>query len=179
MSYILPLSYLNDACFLTLNEDDKKYQMCLQMAQDDLEDTIGTEFFDEIVSQYPSFTGQADNSAFYDPYVKNFLAWQTYFHYLKFANVASTPSGIRSFNDENSSLADDIQMYSLEKNVMNRANQYKFRMINFLNTAQANDSDKYPLWEDDCKEQMSFSITSVDKKSDSMISVNKSIRSNE
>ena len=175
---LLTLSYLNTACFLSLNEDDKKYNMCLEDAEEDLKDILGTEFYAQILAQYPSSLS-ADNSALYDPYIKKFLAWQTYFHYLKFANVNATPTGIRTFDDENSSIATDIQMHSLEKNVKNKADQFKFRLINFIKEAQANDDDKYPLWEDDCKEQMSFSITSIDKSSDALIRINKSITTNE
>lgn len=179
MTLILTLSYLNEACFLSLNENDTKYNMCLKMAQDDLRDLLGREFYDQIVSQYPSFSGATDNSTLYTNYIKDYLAWQTYFNYLKFANVNATPTGVRTFNDENSSLATDIQMYSLEKNVLARANKYKYDIINFLNESQSNDSTKYSLWEDECKEQMSFSITAVDKKSDALIRVNKSIINNE
>lgn len=175
---LLTLSYLNTACFLSLNENDTKYNMCLEEAEEDLKDILGVEFYDQIVSQYPgSFS--ADNSALYDPYIKKFLAWQTYFIYLKFANVHATPTGIRTFNDENSSIASDIQMYSLEKNVKARADKYKFSIINFLKESQTNDDSKYPLWEESCKEIMSFAITAVDKKSDSMIKVNRTATSNE
>lgn len=175
---LLTLSYLNTACFLSLNEDDIKYNMCLEDSEDDLRDILKPEFYDEITSQYPgSFT--ADNSALYDPYIKKFLAWQTYFYYLRFANVNATPTGIRSFDDENSTIATDIQMYSLEKNVKEKANRFKYKLINFLKESQSNDSTKYPLWEDECREEMSFAITSVDKSSDQLIKINKSITNNE
>jgi hypothetical protein len=175
---LLTLSYLNTACFLSLNEDDKKYAMCLEMAESDLEDVLGREFYAQIVAQYPS-TLSADNTALYDPYIKKYLAWETYFHYLKFVNVNATPTGIREFDDENSTIAGDIKMYSLEKNVKGEANRRKYKMVNFLKEAQANDSTKYPLWDDDCKEFLSFAITAVDKRSDALIMVNKSITTNE
>jgi hypothetical protein len=175
---LLTLSYLNTACFLSLNEDDKKYAMCLEMAESDLEDVLGREFYAQIVAQYPG-TLSADNTALYDPYIKKYLAWETYFHYLKFANVNATPTGIREFDDENSTIAGDIKMYSLEKNVKGEANRRKYKMVNFLKESQANDSTKYPLWDDDCKEFLSFAITAVDKRSDALIMVNKSITTNE
>jgi hypothetical protein len=177
MSAILTLSYLNDACFLSLNTNDKKYAMCLEMAQDDLKDVLKREFYEQIETQYPNYTG--DNLALYDPYIKKYLAWQTYYNYLKFANVEATPTGIRTFKDDNSDLASDIQMYSLEKNVLARAVKCKYDIINFIKEAQANDSTKYPLWEDDCKEEVSFAISAIDKNSDAMIKINKSIISNE
>lgn len=177
----IPIAYLNEACFLSLNTDDKKYRMCLEMSQDDLKDELGREFFDEIEGQIEANTLSADtdNNTLYEDHIKKFLAWQTYYNYLKFANVDATPSGIRVHNDENSDIASDIQMYSLEKNVKGRAIFCKNQMINFLKESQLNDSDKYPLWKDKCKEQMSFSITAVDKTSDALIRVNKAIKTNE
>jgi hypothetical protein len=179
MAVLLDLSYLNEACFLSLNENDKKYKMCLKMSQDNLRDVLGREFYEQIESQYPSFTGASDNQTLYNSYIKDFLAWQTYFNYLKFANVNATPTGIRTFNDENSSLASDIQMYSLEKHVLQESNKYKFQMINYLKEQQANDSTKFPLYENQCKQEMSFSITAIDKGSSALFKVNKSVITNE
>jgi hypothetical protein len=179
MTTLLNLSYLNEACFLSANENDTKYRMCLKMAQEDLRDVLGREFYEEIESQYPDFTGAADNSTLYSDYVKDFLAWQTYYHYLKFANVNATPTGIREFSDDNSSIASDVKMYSLEKNVMARANKYKFDIINYLRESQSNDSDKFPLWEDSCGEEMSFAISAISKTSNAIFKVNKAITNNE
>src|SRR4030043_88517 len=113
MKNLIPISYLNDSCFLSLNTDDKKYAMCLKMSQGDLSDILGGTFYDEIEGQFPT-TLSADNLALYEGYIKDFLAWKTYFNYLKFANVDATPTGIRAFSDDNSTLASDIQMASLE-----------------------------------------------------------------
>jgi hypothetical protein len=179
MINLIPLSYLNEACFLSLNVDEKKYNMVLKLAQQDLRDILGPEFYTQIETEYDAATITGDNATLYDDYIKDFLAWQTYFKYLKFANLDQTPTGIREFKDDNSTVASDIKMYSLEKNVVAEANNYKYRMINFLKESQSNDSDKYPLWENGCKEYMSFAITSVDKCSDALIRVNKSITTNE
>lgn len=179
MINLIPLSYLNEACFLSLNVNEKKYNMVLKLAQQDLRDILGPEFYSEIETQYDAATIAGDNATLYDDYIKDFLAWQTYFKYLKFANLDQTPTGIREFSDENSTVASDIKMYSLEKNVLAEANNYKYRMINYLKESQSNDSDKYPLWEDSCKEYMSFAITSVSKSDDALIRVNKSITTNE
>lgn len=179
MTNLIPISYLNEACFLSLNTDEKKYNMVLKLAQQDLRDILGPEFYTQIETQYAAETLSSDNATLYDDYIKDYLAWQTYFKFLKFANVDHTPTGIREFTDENSTVASDIKMYSLEKNVLNEANNYKYRMINFLKESQSNDSTKYPLWEDDCKDYMSFAITAVDKESDALIRVSKSIITNE
>lgn len=178
---LLEISYLNEVCFLSLNTDDKKYRMCLKMSQDDLKSELGRPFYEEIETQYSANpqTLSADNLSLYTNYIKDFLAWQTYFNYLKFANVEATPTGIRTFNDENSSIAGDIQMHSLEKNVLAEAKKKKYNMINYIKEVKANDSTKFPLYTSSCKEYMSFAITSIDKNSDTLIKVNKAIVTNE
>lgn len=179
MIELIPFSYLNDVCFLSLNTDDKKYRMCLKMSQDNLKDILGRSFYAEIETQYNTSTLTADNTTLYNDYLKDYLAWQTYFNYLKFANVEATPTGIRQFNDENSTVADDIKMFSLEKNVRAEADKNKFKIINFLKESRLNNSSIYPLWVDQCKKEMSFAITSVDGCSDAIIRVNKSITTQE
>lgn len=175
---LIPMSYLNEACFMSLNTDDKKYRMVLKMAQDYLKDVLGREFFDEIMAQYTANTLTSDNSTLYEDYIKDYLAWQTYFYYMKFANVDATPTGVRTFTDANSSIADDVKMYSLEKNILDRANFYKFNLINFINESQSNDSGKYPLYESKCRGEMSFAITSISSCDDTLFRVHKNIISN-
>lgn len=181
MKLLIPLSYLNEACALSLNTDEKKYKMILKLAQDNLEDILGPEFFEEIEDQYDpsSDTLSADNDTLYEDYIKDYLAWQAYFYYLKFSQSTSTPTGERQFEDENSSMLSDIKLASLEKNVLAQAVHYKNRMINFLRLEQSKDSTKYPKWEDSCKEEFGFAISSVSKTPDEIVSVNKAITSNE
>ena len=154
MTELIPQSYLNEACFLSLNVDAKKYSMVLKLAQEDLEDVLGKEFYDEIVDQYEAETLTTDNDTIYEDYIKDFLAWQTYYHHLKFANVDVTPTGIREFTDENSTLASDVKMFSL-------------------------DSTKYPLYTSRCKKEMSFGISAIGKTKDALIKVNKALDTNE
>lgn len=180
MINLIPISYLNEACFLSLNEDDKKYQMVLDLAQDMLKQLLGVEFYTEIETQYQANALTPDNNSFYENSgIKKYLAWQTYFCYLKFSNVNATPTGIRTFTDENSSIATDIQMYSLEKNVLQMLNTYKGSMLNYLKLEREKDSTKFPLYRERCHEEFSFGITSVNKESDAMFKVNKSIITNE
>lgn len=180
MINLIPISYLNEVCFLSLNEDDKKYQMVLDLAQDMLRQLLGAEFYSEIETQYQADTLSTDNDAFYeDSGLKKYLAWQTYFCYLKFSNVNATPTGIRTFNDEDSSIASDVQMWSLEKDVLQMLNTYKGSMLNYLKLERDKDSTKFPLYREKCHDEFSFGITSVDKESDAMFRVNKSIITNE
>lgn len=178
MINLIPIAYLNEACFLSLNTDDKKYVMCLKLSQDTLEDVIGSEFYEEIETQYESDTFTADNDSLYE-YIKDYLAWLTYFNYLKFSNVDATPSGVREFSDENSTIVSDVKMYSLEKNVKANVELYKGKMITFIKLKKAEDGTKYPLYKEKCNNDFGFAITSIDKQSDVLIKVNKAIITNE
>lgn len=179
MINLIPIGYLNEACFLSLNTDDKKYQMCLKLAQDSFEEVIGSEFYDELTSEYESDSFTSDNEALYDPFVKDYLAWLTYFNYLKFANADATPTGIREFSDDNSSIVSDVKLYSFEKNVRQNVEFYKAKMINFLKLEKSKDGTKYPLFQDTCNQDFGFAITAIDKKSDVLIKVNKATIANE
>lgn len=180
MTNLIPLQYLNEVCFLSLNEDDKKYQMVLELAQDQLKTIIGKPFFEELAVQYSNKTLSTDNDLFYEQSeVKKYLAWQTYFYYLKFANVNNTPTGLREFNDENSSVLTDVKMYAAEKNILQILNKYKGDFLTFLSCAKSADNSKYPLYVEKCREDFSFGITSINKHSDEMFKVNKTILTNE
>lgn len=179
MNNLIPIAYLNEVCFLSLNTDDKKYKAALDEAQDDLTEILGAQFYNEIEDQYINNTLTTDNDALYDDYIKKYLAWQTYLNYIGFANNDSTPTGIRKFNDENSELLTGVEMYALEKKINGKVQKYKGKMINFLRLSQEIDSTKYPLYHHKCKEEFSFGITSITKKDYTLFKVNKAIKNNE
>lgn len=183
MKLILELSYLNEACNLSENIDEKQFKIHLKEAQEQLEGVLGAEFYEEIEDQYAvggsSFS--ADNDTLYENYIKDFLAWATYFDYLGFSQRSSTPSGERQFEDENSSILSDVKLYSFEKNVKKKYVDKKYRMINFLRLQRAKDSTKYPKWEDKCINEMSFAISAISGNTvkNNFISVDKTIKRNE
>jgi hypothetical protein len=181
MTNLIPLSYLNEVCYLSLNEDDKKYQASLKIAQETfLRKELGRSFYTELVTQYAAQTFTADNDAFYeDSGLKDYLAWQTCFNYLKFANFNFTPTGLREFIDDNSTIISDVKTFSVEKNIQQILNLYKGEMLTYLKEAQLNDSTKYPLYDQKCTNEFSFGITSINAQSDAMFKVNKTIIRNE
>lgn len=176
MSNLIPFTYLTEQAFLSENIDSRKLQIPLDMAQDNLKNILGKTFYDEIVTQYTADALTEDNEELYD-YIKKYLAWETAFYFTKFSQSDSTPTGFRSFDDENSTLIQDIQLTSLSKNQKERSVFYKNSMINFLN--QQKDLDKFPLWNKKCDSNFSFGITAIDKRSNTMLKVNKSTITNE
>jgi len=57
--------------------------------------------------------------------------------------------------------------------------RYKYDLINYLKLSQSRDATAFPLWEDSCKEEFSFAITSVSREKDATISINRVITDNE
>lgn len=183
MKLLIPLAYLNEACFLSDKIDEKKFKMVLKLAQESLKDVLGVEFYTQIETQYDpiSDTFSADNSTLYENYIKDYLAWQTYHNHLGFSQSESTPTGERQFTDANSTILDDVKLYSKEKNILNWANHYKYQMINYLKLQQSIDSTKYPLFKEYCNQEFSFGFSAITKDSHAskIISISKAVRANE
>ena len=181
MRPILEIPYIFHTCMLSHNIEKDKLKIHLQEAQEDLEDILGGEFYEEIETQVVGSILTTDNNSLYDPYIKDFLAWKAYHDYLGFSQRASTPTGERSFDDDNSTILQDVQLYSFEKSVRNKYIKKKQRLINYLKLQRSRDATKFPKWVDYCKEEFGFAITAVtrDQRKDNIISVNKSTTFNE
>lgn len=187
--FLIPLAYINDACFVSTNIDDKKLKPSLAEAQMDLRAILGAEFYEEIENQYSqlgqgeSFT--AANSTLYEDYIKDFLAWQSYFYSLGLSQTESTPTGERSFKDENSDLASDIQLFSKEKNIKRLAYKFKSAMIDFLSLNQTNyaagvsGAYAYAKWTKKCADEFQFGISAIGREEDTIFAVNKAVTTNE
>ena len=183
MKLLIPLSYLNEACALSQNIDEKKFKMVLKLAQEDLQDILGVEFYEEIETQYlpANDTFTTANATLYEDYLKDFLAWSTYHRLLGFSQSESTPTGERSFKDENSDLLADLALHSKEKNVAQMVARYKNRIINYLKLAQSKDATAFPLWEHCVEGEFGWGISGIERDSyeDKIFSINKAATGNE
>lgn len=174
----IEIAYLTEQCFLSDNIPAKKFQVLIDMSQRDVLDLLGNGLYSEIDGQLNAKSLSAANAPLFDR-IKLFMAWQTNFYYQKFANVSSTPTGLREFKDDNSDLLSDVKMFSYEKNIKERSDAYRNDIINFLSEARSSDPNSYPLWKNKCKEEMDFAITSVIGKSSTRTEIFKSVRYNE
>jgi len=186
---LIPLDYINEACFVSSNIDEKKLKPALAEAQMDLRTILGAEFYEEIESQY-SQLGQGEsltpaNAALYEDYIKDFLAWTAYFYSLGLSQLQSTATGERAFKDDNSDLASDIQLFSKEKNIKRVAFKFKSAMIDWLNLQQHRYSlgvagaYEFAKWEGQCGGEFQFGISAIGRDNDTIFSVNKAVTTNE
>lgn len=180
---LIPIAYVNEACFLSLNLDEKKVKMSLRLAQEDLSDILGPEFYAEIETQYAvsNDTFSMVNATLYEDYLKDFLAWATYHRYMGFSQSESTPTGFRKFTDENSTSLEGGELDSLEKNAGAMVQRYKNKIINYLRLQKSILSTSFPLWVDRCDDNFGWAISGIERDSrlDKAISITKAVRSNE
>lgn len=183
MKLLIPLSYLNEACDLSENIDEKKIKIHLKRAQANLKDVLGYNFYDEISTQYDpnNDTFTAANATLYEDYIKDYLAWRTFFFYLGFSQSSSTATGQRQFEEDSSTILEDVKLFSFEKNVESMTNFYKYELINYMRLQQTNDSTAFPLWVDNCSPEFSWGISAItrDSQKDKIMSINKAINTNE
>jgi len=177
------LAYLNEACFLSQNIDEKKFKRDLKIAQEDLADILGQEFYSEIETQYlpVNDTFTTANATLYENYIKDFLAWATYHRSLGFSQSDSTPTGERQFTDENSTLLADLNLAAKEKNVKSMVTRYQNRLVNYLSNEQTKDSTAFPLWKGCNKGTFGWGITGIerDSNSDKYYSINRAVIGND
>lgn len=180
---LIPLAYLNEACFLSLNIDEKKFKMVLKIAQEDLRDILGGEFYEQIETQYApaNDTFSTVNATLYEDYLKDYLAWATYHRLLGFSQSESTPTGERSFTDDNSTILSEIALYSKEKNVKAMVERYRAKIINYLRLQRSILSTAFPLWVDVCDTSFAFGLSCIERDSqkDQIISINRAVTSND
>lgn len=163
MIYLIAYAYFRAITDVSESVDDKTITPKLKMAHDRLKFLIGRKFYDQLSSQYPS-TFSTDNLAFYDPYVKEFIAWQTYAFYVPKANIFESRTGLRIFKENNSDAASDKQVGALINLANENAEFYKGALINFLTEQQTIDSTKYPLYTEKWasnKFATTFNITAI------------------
>lgn len=183
MKLLIPLAYLNEACFLSMNINEKKFKMVLKLAQEDLAGILGQEFYDEIETQYAASndTFTTANATLYEDYLKDYLAWATYHKHLGFSQSESTPTGERQFKDDSSDILNEMAMFGKEKNVKNQVSIYKNKIINYLRLEQSKDSTAFPKWKDNCTNDFGWGISGIERDShhDKLVSVTKALRANE
>ena len=148
MSKLITFADLREETDISEQVDNKKIDNHIKHAQDRLRALISPAFYDQLISQNATTpkSFSADNLAFYTPYVQQFLAWHAYEFYIVKANTFETRIGVRVFREDNSDPASDKIMGEQIALAKRQSQFYKEEMINFLRTAQKNDSSKYPLY---------------------------------
>tara|TARA_R110000868_G_scaffold199747_1_gene446361 strand:- start:2598 stop:3164 length:567 start_codon:yes stop_codon:yes gene_type:complete len=179
MSKLIKYAYLKEETDISDVVDNKKLDNPIKNAGDRLRALIGVSFYDELVSQIittPTSLSTA-NLAFFDPYVKQYLAWQAYEFWIIKANTYETRTGVRTFKEDNSDPASDKLMGEQIAMAKRQTQFYKDTMINFLRTAQRVTSTAYPLYTTTCGASTGsgFGISAISRIDTVNFSINRQI----
>lgn len=142
---LITYAYLKEECDMPKNLPDEELEHKIYRAQEMLRMIMGDDFYQDFLTQYKNTMGTTYQAA-YDPYIKQFVAWQAHQFWVVKANFKPTRAGFRVHSEDNSVVATDVQMATLHKDANQQAQYYKELLISFLNK---NSSD-YPLYGSSC-----------------------------
>lgn len=141
---LITYAYLKEECDLPQNIPDEDFEKKIYRAQEMLRMLMGDEFYRDFLTNYRASNLSAAYTLLYDPYMKQFIAWQAYEFWTKQANFTPTRSGFRVHSEENSVAASDAQMGGIIKDANQSAQYYKVLMVDFLN-GHSSDYSLYTL----------------------------------
>ena len=175
---LITYAYFRDFSGIGQNVEDKDLKNAFFRSEEDLKFIIGKTFYDALVSQLDGSDGEygsltTENIAFYDPYVKQFLAAQAFSYYTVTSSYSFTRPGIRNFNEDQSTTGTDKLIGEIIKNAKQQAQSFRGRLINFLRGAQKVTSTAYASYVEDCSDKMgsSFHITAISKEDDVYVKI--------
>lgn len=161
MTLLIDQAYFRDECEISQAVDDDTLRPKLVKAHDQLSFQIGRPFFEELVSQFEGNSMTAANTAFYNPYVKQFLAYQAYEYYVIRANVNETRTGFRTQRSETSDSAPEKVLAEIIRGAKEQAIFYKGVMLNYLKEQQKISSAAFPLYSASCSTETFGSATQI------------------
>lgn len=163
---LITYAYLKEELDLPQNLDDAEFEKKINKAQERLRMLMGDEFYRDFLTKYNASPATPLSTAYqnlYDPYIKQFIAWQTGEFWTRSANFKPTRAGFRVHTEENSTAASDAQMGGIIKEANQDAQYYKVLMVDYLN----GHSVDYPLYSANCGNNLTGNaqhISAVRKK---------------
>ena len=165
LNKLITYAYLREEVDIPQNIPEQEVEHPIYRAQEMLRMLMCDEFYQDFLSKYLVSSATPFSSAYTSlfPYIKQFLAWQSYEYWIIKANFKPTRSGFRVHSEENSVAASDVQMSTLIKDAKTTAQYYKKLMIDFISGNPTN----YPLYCGDCSGKNTgngFHISAVKNK---------------
>lgn len=161
---LINFAYLKKEVDIPQNIPDDELDHKIYRAQERLRMLMGDEFYQDFLTNYKNSTFSAAYNALYNPFVRQFIAWQANQYWTLEANFKPTRSGFRIHSEENSVAANEEQLSILLKDRKQQAEYYTHLLVDFLN----GNSTSYPLYRKNCGNKLtgnSFHISAVKNKS--------------
>lgn len=161
---LITYAYLKEECDLPQNLPDDELEHKIYRAQEMLRMLMTDAFYQVFLTAYKAGPLSTAYQALYDPYLKQFVAWQAHEFWAIKANFKVNRSGFRVHSEENSVVATDTQMATIHKDAGYQSQYYKNLFLGFLKEHAAD----YPEYAQACgcpvKAGNSFHISAVRNK---------------
>lgn len=175
MIKLITAAYLKAETDIDTNVDNRDLDNPIKQAQDRLRFLLGRRFYDQLYSQGSSTPTafSTENSALFDPYVKQFLAWQAHELYRIKSTAITKRTGLRVFKDEVDDAAPESIINLHIKTAKEQTQFYKGQMINYITETRNSNSTAFPLYDADCESKKfgGSGITGVGKISTSQYDI--------
>lgn len=129
---LITYAYLREEVGLPQNIPDEELEYAIYKSQETLRMLLCDEFYRDLLSNYKADTMSDAYNALYNPYIKQYVAWQAYVEWIFEANFKKTRSGIRVHVEPNSTAASDLQVGTILKKYKYDAQYYKNLMMDYL-----------------------------------------------
>jgi len=160
---LITYAYLKEECDIPNNIPDEELEGKIYQAQETLRMLMSDRFYQDFKTAYVNKTMSPVYNSLYNPYIKQYVAWQANEFWIIKANFKPTRGGFRVHTEENSVIATDIQMATIIKDAKQKSQYYKELFIQFMD----NHITDYPL-HNRCNDSKlsgnSFRITAVKNK---------------
>jgi hypothetical protein len=161
---LINFAFLKQEVDIPQGLDNDEFDHKIHRAQQRLRMLMGDEFYQDFLTNYKNNTLSAAYQSLYKPYIKQFVAFQTYELWTVTANFKPTRSGFRIHSEENSEAVSSEGMAIIIKDAKQEAEYYAKLLVDFIK----NHSSDYPLYNNGCKSLIgnSFHISAVKNKHD-------------
>lgn len=158
----ITFAYLKAETDIPQNVESDKFDHKISRAQEKLRMLMGDEFYQDFLITYKAGPLSGAYQSLYNPYIKQFVAWQAVAYWIVESNYAPTRSGYRIQSDENSIAVPTEEMGILITDRKQQAEYYSKLLVLFLD----NHASDYPLYNNKCKKNSNntFHISVVRNK---------------
>jgi hypothetical protein len=132
MDKLITYAYMRAETGISLHVPDIKLDKPIEQAQERIRDLMGVPFYSDFLGKILNNTADATYAGLFDPYVKKYLAFQAYELWLPAANVFSSGTGMRTFVEDNSEVADSKTMSEIIRYASQQTGFYKGSLLTYL-----------------------------------------------
>ncbi len=161
---LITYAYMKEECDMPQNLPDEELEHKIYRAQEMLRMLMGDAFYQAFLAMYKAGPLSTVFQAAYDPYLKQFVAWQAHEFWVIKANFKINRSGFRVHDEANSTAATDIQMAPIIKDAGHQSQYYKNLFVGFLDEHATDYPDYGTNCEGNSKKGNSFHISAVKNK---------------